>query len=72
MPLPGKGCNHLNPMNENVKAGSINICFTHRVKMAPTDSRKHKNPKIILKTTSPELSICLNRNLSSMIFGNII
>jgi hypothetical protein len=51
----------------NVKLGSIKVFFIQPVKIAPTDSKKHSSPKIILKTISDELSICLNSQLLSIL-----
>ncbi|GAA4895482.1 hypothetical protein GCM10023311_20270 [Flaviramulus aquimarinus] len=57
--MPGSGCNHSKPINEKVKSGATSVRFTQPVKIAPIDSKKHSNPKIILKTINDELSICL-------------
>jgi len=37
------------------------------VKIAPTDSKKHNNPNMILKTISGLLSICLNKKVFNML-----
>ncbi|GAA4269000.1 hypothetical protein GCM10022257_11010 [Hyunsoonleella aestuarii] len=66
MPFPGNGCNHSNPINENVNFGSIKTRLTQPVNIAPNDSKKHSNPKNIRKTIKAELSICLNKYLFSI------
>ena len=63
MPLPGIGWSHSKPINEKVNLGSMSVYLIQPVKMAPTDSKKHNKPNMILKTISGLLSICLNKKL---------
>lgn len=67
MPFPGNGCKNSKPIKLNVKSGSTKVRFTQPVKIAPTDSKKQRSPKIILKTINAELSICLKSQLFSVL-----
>ena len=55
-----------NPIKLKVNSGSTKVLFIQPVKIAPTDSRKHSSPKIILKTINGELSMRLKRNSLSI------